>query len=145
MVILYVPYYITLTYRFHFTDWGAPIQSIAQYANFPLRISVLGMVGLNFLVQLLTAVVMTSVIIWLSILCQKQTITLLIGTLIEAVPFVFCLLSAKFLESCTFVTGFVQYHLLANNSGCSSLILYLAALFVVESVVMVRAYQRYCG
>lgn len=144
MVILYLPFYITLIYRYKFTDWRAPIQSIQQYGGFNTNLSVTQFIIVVLVLQLLTAFVMTSIMNLLSQILKKQTLTILCGFIVLTVPFIFTFISKAIIQKGSLVAGFQLYEIFTKKDSVLFAFIYFVVLILLGVVTEAIAYLKFC-
>ncbi len=145
MILLYIPIYITLVSRYHFTDWAAPIQSVLKYGEFPFRCSILQFILLVSVMQLITAFAMTNVLLLLAQLLKKQTFTILTGLLALSVPTIFRYIVPSLFHRYTFADGFTMYGHFSEQNSSLYAGLYTTAMLLIGILATVMAYRRFCN
>ncbi|WP_313129080.1 ABC transporter permease subunit [Anaerocolumna sp.] len=144
MVILYLPFYITLIYRYKLTDWKAPIQSIQQYGGFNINLNMTQFIIILLTLQLLTAFVMTSIMNLLSQILKKQTLTILCGMIVLTVPFIFSFISKAIFQKGSLVAGFQLYDIFTKEDSVLFAFIYFVVLILLGVITEVIAYLKFC-
>lgn len=144
MLFLYLPVYITLAGRYHFTEWSAPIQSILTFQNFPLELSVLQFIVLVWMIQLITAFAMVSILLLLAQLLKKQTLTILTGVLTLSVPMIFRYLIPDLFERFSFADGFNMYWHISQQDSFRYVCFYVVAMILITILAEIVAYRKFC-
>lgn len=145
MLFIYIPTYITLAGRYHFTDWTAPIQSIQKFSDFPFKISIIQFIVLIMMIQLTTAFAMVSTLLLLEQLLKKQTLTILTGVLILSVPMIFRYIVPKLIERYSFADGFNMYRHFSEQNSFLYVSLYVAAMIIITVLAETIAYRIFCN
>lgn len=145
VLILYTPIYITLIVRYRMNDWSAPIQSIQQYFNFNIQLSVIQFIIVVLILQLISAFFMTTTIILLSQILKKQSLTILFGIIILAVPFIFSFVSTNIVQKNTPVAGFNLFQLFTQQNSVGFAAIYLIVIILFGIISGIIAKMKFCN
>ena len=145
MFFLYIPIYITLAGQYHFTDWSAPIQSILTFQDFPLELSVFQFMVLVWMIQLITAFAMVSILLLLAQLLKKQTLTILIGVITLSIPMIFRYLVPESFQRYFFADGFNMYWHISQQNSFRYVCCYVVAMIVITILAEIIAYRKFCN
>ena len=114
--IAFLPAYYNLGRHYLFDNWGAPIQSIAQYRG--LNGSILSHMVLAFVSGLVASLAMAALILLLSKRVRHGNITILLSCLLFSIPFAIGLLDVDIVKRYTLCGAFNFYQ---NTAGAASL------------------------
>lgn len=130
LTILTVPHIITITLRYGWFPFTAPVQSIEEYSHLSWNLTVGQFLLLNLIFQYITAVVLALFILAVSNLVKSQSLTILACCMLVLFPLVLKLADISALDWCTLTNGLMIFNGFQNHDIQENLLYYLGLLLV---------------
>lgn len=143
LLVVYVPKYINLYRQYPKLDWAAPIQSIEQFSALPWSVSIFQYVVLLSVLKLIASIFIVHIMKQISIIVQKQTLSLLLHCAIFIVPLLIAYLGFTQVNHYTFNIFFLSSFVLngANATGLS--IVYVSITAILGIFITMMMWKMY--
>lgn len=126
-LILYLPIAVNFQAKYEISDWSAAIQSIKQFQNITMFISIRGFVLMGGFVFLFGVFSLSLLVLFLSQLCRKQAICVILSTLVLFCPLLLPSIGISTVNLFCFNNVF-YFYTSAVWSGMGAQIFYLIAM-----------------
>lgn len=130
-----------VTYQMY--DWGAPLQSISQFTQVKGNISIIGFIVLWFIQMYLSGCAFVILQAMLSLVCRKNSTTLIVSAICIALDFLISGFSFRWLSMLTLSSGFGLPMLLQSSGVVWITWLELAKLLLVIAGLLLYHRKRY--
>lgn len=151
MLVLYSLGFLCLAFSFWYNwvvtyqmyDWGAPLQSISQFTQVKGNISIIGFIMLWFIQMYLSGCAFVILQAMLSLVCRKNSTTLIVSAICIALDFLISGFSFRGLSMLTLSSGFGLPMLLQSSGVVWITWLELAKLLLVIAGLLLYHRKRY--
>ena len=140
LALIYIPYLMNVVGRYPQIDWNAPIQSIELMKDVAIPISIKWVVIASGIIKTIGALVLTTIIMTISQIAKKQSMTICISTSIVAIPMIIQLAGTEFIGSISFNRIFIPYEIYVSNSY-----LYIGIIILLGIIFMIMGINIHCN
>jgi len=134
---------LNITSVYTFNDLTAPVQSLVQFADFPLHVSIAGYIILCQLVRLFLLCMISLIVLGISFYADyKRSVVLSVIMLLPHVLYIFDIPFMYYL-SVVIAFDFNRYRLRFGNSAAGFIL--PAVITIVGAVLYIRAYCKWSG
>ena len=130
-----------VTYQMY--DWGAPLQSISQFTQVKGNISIIGFIVMWFIQMYLSGCAFVILQAMLSLVCRKNSTTLIVSSICIALDFLISGFSLRGLSMLTLSSGFGLPMLLQSSGVVRLTWLELAKILLVITGLLLYHRKRY--
>lgn len=130
-----------VTYQMY--DWGAPLQSISQFTQVKGNISIIGFIVMWFIQMYLSGCAFVILQAMLSLVCRKNSTTLIVSSICIALDFLISGFSFRGLSMLTLSSGFGLPMLLQSSGAVRITWLELAKILLVIAGLLLYHRKRY--
>ena len=130
-----------VTYQMY--DWGAPLQSISQFTQVKGNLSIIGFIVMWFIQMYLSGCAFVILQAMLSLVCRKNSTTLIVSAICIALDFLISGFSFRGLSMLTLSSGFGLPMLLKQSGAVRLIWLELAKILLVITGLLLYHRKRY--
>jgi hypothetical protein len=137
LLLWMIPYIVTVSRYYGKSGLSAPLQSIAEFTDFPLPVSVWQYLLLLALLRLAGIVLMALVMLWISGFCRNVTTAVLINLAVFALPVLIYLFGSDFAVNLGF-NPLLSANVLLNSFSLLHLLLPIVCIVIVVTRCILR-------
>lgn len=134
-----ISYIVKISQFYEFRGLSAPIQSIADFTEFPITLKVWQYIGLIFTLRTIFIIFAAWMMLWVSAKCKNTTIALLVNFAIFALPIIVYILGADVMIHIG-ANPFLSVNILFNNFSAIQTFLPVAVLCLIAF----NCLKKYC-
>lgn len=142
LVMIYTAQYVNVARLYPALDWQAPIQNLKPYEQLSIQLDLRGLVVLTILGQWLGAATMSAVMLLLSQVLKKLSLTLLSGIVLLCCPTFLTWLGYDELTKYTLHNAQLGFRMFGTQS-IGAIVIYFASLVVLLVVCLGLAWRYY--
>lgn len=116
LIIMYTPYFVNVMIKYPVIEWDAPIQSVFLMKDVQPLISIRCFIIFIGSIKVVSCLVMSTIIMTVSQLVRKQSITICTVTVIFIVPLIAQLAGILFIQYISLNSTFIPYTIFMSNS-----------------------------
>ncbi len=144
-ILIYIPQYINLIKGYNFNSWRAPVQSIRLFEHVDIPMRVIDFVMFVNFLQLLGVLIVTQIVLWISLVAKRQSVALLIASVVFLCPLFIQLGHFDFIRSFTGNNLFLLYTEFAENGAFQDVFWYFAVALGIGISAGLLSWRKYNG
>lgn len=139
----YLPRYIFTLKEYGISYFDAPVQSISQYYNFPIEMSIRQFIIITIIVQIIISEIFVFLLLGISMVCSNLIQGLISVSAVIMVPLITLYMGNSALGNILFVPAVTVNNSLRN--GNMSTVINICVFACVSIGIYIYGYKKYCG